>query len=158
MPEDNILAPAPINTDPAPESKGGKLLKGRLPIFLAIGGTVILAGIAVFTAVRLYQLRQESVTPTTPQEEAQAQLPSPTPTPKPTSSPTPGGSVTPTRAVSPTLTPRLSPTASVSATPTTRATATPTQAGLPDAGVSFPTVVGVSAGIMLLVVSILLAL
>ena len=159
MPEENTPTPSPINitTPPEQKSKGG-FLKGRVPIFLAIGGTVVLAGIAVFTAVRLYQLRKERVAPTAPQEQAQAQLPSPTSTPRPTSTPTPIASITPTRTLSPTVTPRLSPTASVSATPTTRLSATPTSAALPDAGVSFPTIVGVSVGLLLLSVSVLLAL
>jgi hypothetical protein len=155
MPEDSVITPTPINADPAPEQKGGGgFLKGKLPIFLAIGGTVVLAGIAVFTAIRLYQLRGERVAPTAPQEEAQAQLPSPTPTPRPTSTPTP----TSTGTLSPTVTPRLSPTASVSATPTRRPSATATPSALPDAGVTFPTLVGVSVGLLLLTVSVLLAL
>jgi|SRR3989304_4447991 len=163
MPEDNVSTPSPINTGVAPEQKSrGGFLKGKAPIFLAIGGTVVLAGIAVFTAVRLYQLRKQDVSPTIPQEEAQAQLPSPTPTPKPTSTPTPttSGTLTPTVTgrLSPTPTSRLSPTASVSATPTKKLTATPSAAALPDAGITFPTILGVSLGLLLLTVSILLAL
>ncbi len=159
MPEENITTPSPINTGATPnqgEGQGKGLLKGKLPLVLAIGGTVVLAAIAVFTAIRLYQLRKERVAPTAPQEQAQAQLPSPTPTPKPTSTPTPTTSGSPSG--TPSVTPRLSPTASVSATPTSRLSITPTKAALPDAGVSFPTIVGVSAGLLLLTVSVLLAL
>lgn len=159
MPEDNIPTPAPINvTSPSEEKGGGKFLKGKLPIFLAIGGTVVLAGIAVFTAVRLYQLRKQRVAPTAPQEQAQAQIPSPTPTPRPTSTPTPVTTGAPTGSLTPTTTPRLSPTASVSATPTRRPTATPAETSLPEAGVSLPTIVGVSLGILLLSISVLLAI
>ncbi|MBN1169142.1 hypothetical protein JXA63_04600 [Candidatus Woesebacteria bacterium] len=43
-------------------------VKEKLPTIAIITFTVILAGIAVFTAFRLYQLRQESVTPTSPDE------------------------------------------------------------------------------------------
>ena len=156
MPEDNISTPTPINADPAPEQKtGGGFLKGKAPIFLAIGGTVVLAGIAVFTAVRLYQLRQQGVTPTAP-EQPQAQVPTSTPSPTPT--PVSSLTLTPTGSLTPTVTPRLSPTASVSATPTKKPTATPTGTSLPDAGVSLPTIVGVSMGLLLLTISVLLAL
>lgn len=168
MPEDNTPTPTPVNAAPIipsqDEGKKRSLLKGRAPLFLAIGGTVVLAGIAVFTAIRLYQLRSQRVAPTAPEEQAQAQAPTSTPTPtlRPTSTPTPTGSgtgtPTPTSRLSPTLTPRLSPTASVSATPTTKLTITPTKATLPDAGVSFPTIVGVSTGLLLVIASVLLAL
>ena len=158
MPEDNISTPTPINADPAPEQKGGGgFLKGKAPIFLAIGGTVVLAGIAVFTAVRLYQLRQQGVTPTAP-EQPQAQIPTSTPTPTPSPTPVSSLTLTPTGSLTPTVTPRLSPTASVSAAPTKKPTATPTGTSLPDAGVSLPTIVGVSVGLLLLTISVLLAL
>lgn len=121
---------------------------------------MVLAGIAVFTAVRLYQLRTERVAPTVPQEQALAQIPTSTPTPRPTSTPTVSatGGVSPTGSLTPTATPRLSPTASVSATPTKKVTVTPTGAALPDAGISLPTIIGVSAGLFLLITSVLLAL
>lgn len=45
-----------------------EFLKEKLPTIAIITFTVILGGIAVFTAFRLYQLRQEPVAPTAPEE------------------------------------------------------------------------------------------
>jgi hypothetical protein len=43
-----------------------ELLQNKIITALVVTATFILAGVAVFTAVRLYQVRNESVTPTTP--------------------------------------------------------------------------------------------
>lgn len=43
-------------------------LKSKLVTSLIVIATVILAGVAIFTAIRLYQLRNESVSPTDPEE------------------------------------------------------------------------------------------
>src|SRR3989344_1535453 len=48
------------------------LLKGKIATGLVVVATIILAGVAIFTALRLYQLRQESVSPTTPESEPAA--------------------------------------------------------------------------------------
>ncbi len=86
---------------------------------------------------------------------------SPTPTVKPSSTPTPTKvpTATPTLRLSPT------PTGSVTATPTKVATATPTKVvtptssvGLPDAGYSLPSYIGLGLGVVLIVFAILLAL
>lgn len=45
------------------------LLKGKLATILVIVSTVILAGVAVFTASKLYQLRQESISPLSPESQ-----------------------------------------------------------------------------------------
>lgn len=47
-------------------------LKKNSTTFLIIIATVILAGIAVFTAIRLYQLRQTSISPAVPESEPKA--------------------------------------------------------------------------------------
>lgn len=86
-------------------------MKNKIATIGIIIATLILAGVAVFTAVRLYQLRKEAVAPTAPTSKPKAQeVPvactslaftlgaTPTPTASPTATPTPTGSptVTPT--------------------------------------------------------------
>lgn len=51
------------------------LLKNKITTVVIIIATLLLAGIAIFTAVRLYQLRQQSVTPTTPESQPGAAVP-----------------------------------------------------------------------------------
>ncbi|OGM05169.1 hypothetical protein A2715_03365 [Candidatus Woesebacteria bacterium RIFCSPHIGHO2_01_FULL_39_32] len=48
------------------------LFKGKVVTALVVIATVILAGVAIFTAVRLYQLRREPVAPTAPESEPAA--------------------------------------------------------------------------------------
>jgi hypothetical protein len=133
-----------------------------------IVATVILAGIAVFTAVRLYNLRQEAVAPTAPQSEPAAaapdvqscdlltftlQTPTSTPSGTPTGTPTSTPSGTPTDI--PSGTPTDTPTGT--ATPTSTATATPTdEPEIPDAGVSLPTLLSAGLGIVAIIFSLLL--
>jgi hypothetical protein len=95
-------------------------IKGKLATVVILIITLILAGVAIFTALRLYQLRQQAVAPTAP-----------TSIPKAaenacslsftlsTSTPTPSGSPTPTPSETPTGTPTATPTGSPtpSATP-----------------------------------------
>lgn len=137
--------------------------KKKIVTVLIVIATVILAGVAVYTAIRLYQLRQEAVAPTAPEEsEAAAPIteecsqlvftitqesPSPSPSPSPTESPSPSPSPT----ASPTASPTTSPIAQASPSPTE-------EAALPEAGVSYPTIVGAGAGIILILLSLLLAL
>lgn len=89
--------------------------------FVNIGviiATVVLAGIAIFTAIRLYQLRSQPVAPNVPSSEPAAAgaactltftitLPTATPTKSPSPTPTPTKSPSPT----PTKSPSPSPTA-----------------------------------------------
>ena len=46
--------------------------KGKFITGLIVVATVILAGVAIFTAIRLYQLRQENISPTGPESEPAA--------------------------------------------------------------------------------------
>lgn len=48
------------------------LFKGKFVTILVVAATVILAGVAIFTALRLYQLRQESISLTRPESEPSA--------------------------------------------------------------------------------------
>ena len=150
------------------------LMKSKFATIAIIVATVILAGIAIFTAIRLYQLRKESVAPTAPESKPKAAAPIPctaltfnlstntptptgsgTPTPTPTASPTPTGTATAT----PTPTPTTSVTATATATSISIARASPTaEPSLPDAGISFPSIIGIGIGILLLIGSLLLAL
>lgn len=148
--------------------------------FVTIGiiiATLVLAGVAVFTAVRLYQLRQEVVAPTAPTSKPKAQeapkactslaftlstsTPTPTPTVSPTVTPTPTGIPTSTPTGTPGVTPTPTPVSTATPGPTSTpiAGATPTQeAALPDAGISFPTIFGIGLGTILLIGALLLAL
>ncbi|MDP3994624.1 MAG: hypothetical protein Q8P91_02245, partial [bacterium] len=162
------------------------LSKNKIFTVLIIIATLILAGIAVFTAIRLYQLRKVSVSPTSPESKPKAAeitsctaltfnlSTTTTPTPTPTTGagtplPSPSGQATPTATPTPTTGPETPlPSPSGQATPTSTsvvaATATPTpvsvaeEPSLPDAGTSLPTVIGIGIGILLLLGSLLLAL
>ncbi len=144
--------------------------KKKIVTVLIVIATVILAGVAVFTAIRLYQLRQEAVAPTAP-EESEAAEPvieectqlaftideDPTPTPTGTVTPTPTETVTPTPTSTPG--PTTTPTPTPTGTPIAQATPTPTEAAeLPEAGISYPTIIGAGVGILLIIASLLLAL
>ena len=218
--------------------------RNKIITTLIIIATIILAGIAIFTAIRLYQLRKETVAPTAPEKSKAQVVPTPTPgyeacsalsftistpapgvcnslcvtnsdcssssttsasnninlicyqpspTPCPTgpacitvmppkacrnqSCPTKSDCVCSTATATPTVTPTSTststPTGSASATPTptstktatptgtsspiSQATATPA-AGLPAAGTTLPTLIGIGAGIILLIISIALAI
>jgi len=48
------------------------IIKGKFFTILTVAITIVLAGVAVFTAFRLYQLRQESVSPASPESEPAA--------------------------------------------------------------------------------------
>jgi outer membrane biosynthesis protein TonB len=110
---------------------------------IAVIAILIIAGISIFTAVRLYQLRQKPVAPNVPESKPEAatsgvfscqqlvftiQTPTPTPTRTPTPTPTRTPTPTPTRTPTPTPTRTPTPTPPGStATPTPPgSTATPT--------------------------------
>lgn len=100
-----------------------------------IVSTLILAVVAIFTAIRLYQLRTAPVAPNVPTSQPAAADPTATPdscaisftitldTPTPT--PTVPSTSTPTPTATPTPTPTRTPTATPTATATATATATP---------------------------------
>jgi len=76
----------------------------------------------------------------------------PTPTNKPTATPTKVSTPTPTKVVT------ITPTGAVTATPTTKITSAPTSSvELPNAGYSAPTFIGLSLGLILIIVAVLLA-
>jgi hypothetical protein len=161
-------------------------LKNKVVTVLIVIATVILAGVAIFTAIRLYQLRQESVAPSAPESKPAAATPQPTyeacsslaftitqeatPTPTPTSTATTSPTATPTlppgatETPTPTATATLPPGATATPTPTSTLiaegpTATPTEApSLPEAGIPTPTILGVGVGFILLIISLALAL
>lgn len=100
--------------------------KGKFGTIMVLFTTLILAGIAIFTAMRLYQLRQQPVAPNVPSSFPQAQevtqcqalvfTVGATPTESPTASPT--GSPTESPTASPTGTPSPTPTGTPGPTPT----------------------------------------
>lgn len=151
--------------------------KNKIVTVLILIATLVLAGIAIFTAIRLYQLRQQAVAPTAPTSKPQAQeMPArdlnactsltftlATPTGSPTATPTGTPTATPTG--SPTATPTATPTPTATATPTVTATSSPVaqtsptaEPSLPDAGTSWPTILGLGVGVLLILGSLLLAL
>lgn len=126
------------------------LFKNKLATALIVVATIILASVAVFTAMRLYQLRQSPVSPAVPESEPAASqtpttnacgtlafslsTPSLTPTgtltvtatPTGTPSVTPTSSLTPTASLSPTQPPRGGPSNTPTNTPTTTTALTST--------------------------------
>ena len=56
-------------------NKMKNFLKGKLGTVIIIIATLVLAGVAIFTAVRLYQLRQQAVAPTAPESKPEAAVP-----------------------------------------------------------------------------------
>ena len=162
-------------------------LKNKVVTVLIVVATIILAGVAIFTALRLYQLRTRPVAPTAPESQPAAgeqpkpeacrqlafTISTPTPTPTGTGTPTPTSTGTPTPTTTTTTTP--TPTGSGTPTPTTteaptstptpttgeiaQASPSPTTAPtLPDAGTELPTIFAGAVGILLIIFSLLLAL
>jgi hypothetical protein len=119
-----------------------EFFKGKFTTALVVIATVILAGVAIFTALRLYQLRQQPVAPTAPaRPEATAPetmscelltftITQNTPTPEPTGEPslTPSSSPTPTEP----------PLGGTSPTPTVSPTSAPTTTPVPSPTPTFP--------------------
>ncbi|OGM22730.1 hypothetical protein A2961_03095 [Candidatus Woesebacteria bacterium RIFCSPLOWO2_01_FULL_39_21] len=118
--------------------------------------TIVLAGVAIFTAIRLYQLRSVPVAPTAPSSEPHAETGSPTstpceygsctkltftiatPTPTGTSTSSPTATPTGTPTSTPTDTPTSTPTGSSTATPTSSSTSTPTSSSTSTPSTSAP--------------------
>ena len=138
-------------------------MKKKIVTIVIVIATIALAGVAVFTAIRLYQLREESVAPTAPTSEPAAaqtvssctQLAFTLTVESP--SPSPSGSESPSPTSSPTTGPTSSPTDSPTSSPSsTSSPTTTTEPSLPEAGVSYPTIIGVGAGILVILGSLLL--
>ncbi len=152
-------------------------LKNNLATTIVVIATIILGAVAMFTAYRLYMLRQTTVAPNQPSSIPAAsengpslnctiafsltsQTPSPTPTgtPETTATPTSSPTSTPTGTPGPTNSPtppgigRLpTPTPTIIA-----ATVKPSSPSLPLAGNSLPAIAGLASGIILLIAGILL--
>ena len=98
-------------------------LKGKIFTGVIVFATFILAGIAIYTAIRLYQLRSQPVAPNVPSSNPAAATLAPqvkacslafaisvsTASPTPTPTPTPPGSGTPTPTGTPTAPPSGTP-------------------------------------------------
>ena len=134
--------------------------KKRVVTIIIVVATVILAGVAVFTAMRLFQLRQEAVAPTAPTSQPAAaqnnlvaceQLAFTVSAEEPTDTPTP--TTTPTESPTSSPTPTPTSTATTTAAPTATPTADPE---LPEAGVSIPTLISAGLGILVILGSFLL--
>ena len=91
---------------------------------------------------------------TVKKKEEPSPSPSPSPTPEPTDPPVGGPEPTPTPTAAPTLTPTPTPTPAPVSGPSS--TATPEE--LPAAGIGSPTILGIGAGVMILLGVLLFAL
>jgi len=145
--------------------------------------TFILAGVAIFTAIRLYELKQTPVAPNVPSSMPNAQsveiancrltftisIPNVTATPSGTPTATPSGTPTATPSATPTGTPTDAPTGTPTATPTatpnnTNApgtlapSTTPQTPTLPNSGTNWPSIAGLGLGIFVIIASLLLAI
>ena len=139
--------------------------------------TVVLAAVAMFTAIRLYQLRSEPVAPNAPTDSQAATIQtiacepvtfsiasdettaSATPSASPKATATPSATTTPLSGglggtvSSPTATPTSTPRSTT--TPlTTTPSASPT---LPEAGVSFPTFIASGIGVLFIITALALS-
>ena len=129
-----------------------KIFKSKFGTILILIVTIALAGIAIFTAYRLYNLRRETVAPTAPTSKPAAVEPENITTTAPLATPViKSCDLLTFNLATPT------PTGTSTATPTETAT-TAAQAELPEAGTSLPTILGLGAGGILLLISFLLAL
>jgi len=145
--------------------------------FAIVVATIVLAGVAIFTALRLYSLRGEPVAPTAPTSQPEAfgetpqptpceygsctklafTLSTPTPTGTPTSTPTSSPTPTPTSNATSTPNPTNTPTNSPTQPPIGGIDSTP-QPELPEAGIAAPTLIGIGLGGLLLIFAIALVL
>lgn len=100
-------------------------LKGKFATIVIVLATFILAGVAIFTAIRLYQLRSQPVAPNVPSSFPRAQEVPVTP-----ASCTLSFTLT---LATPTAIPSGTPTATPSETPTASPTATPNPSATPNA-------------------------
>jgi cytoskeletal protein RodZ len=150
--------------------------KKKLVIFFALASTVVLSAAAIISSYILYQKRAESVAPTTPESEPAAQEPQITSCQtlnvvieEESASPSPEASASPE--VSPSPSPEIGGTkGEASPTPSSIAQAeessespitTPKGAkgpALPEAGIAFPTIIGGTLAIIVILIALILAL
>ncbi|MCH7641318.1 hypothetical protein IID22_03920 [Patescibacteria group bacterium] len=123
-------------------------LKNKVVTVLIVVATIILAGVAIFTALRLYQLRTRPVAPTAPESQPAAgeqpkpeacrqlafTISTPTPTPPSTGTPTPTTTDTPTPTSTSTPTPTEPSVGGPSSTPTPTTKDAPTSTPTPTTG------------------------
>lgn len=95
-------------------------MKGKVATVVIVLATFVLAGVAIFTAIRLYQLRQQPVAPNVPSSFPKA-------------AEVTSCTLSFTLDVAPTATPSGSPTASPSGTPTASPTGSPGPSATPNA-------------------------
>jgi len=103
--------------------------KSKFGTILVLLATVVLAGIAIFTAFRLYKLRQEAITPNAPTSKPAAATAPAEPTASPSVCPALIFSIEPTGTATATATSTSTATATATATSTSTATATATATG-----------------------------
>jgi len=145
----------------------------KVVMTLIIVATVVLGGIAVFTAVRLFQLRQQAVAPTAPERPSAQVLDDTLVSCNPLSfsyGEEDGGETDPPNATDPPATdpPATDPPATDTPEPTSTpeggggtgggTSDTPAPSALPDAGIPTPTLIGSAAGLLLILFSLMLAL
>lgn len=117
--------------------------KSKVVTALVVVATAILAGVAIFTAMRLYKLGSEPVAPTAPTDSEACQ---PTATPAPVLQPCESltftitqETPTPTPLITSTPTPTVTATLTPTATPTQTPTSTPEPTSTPGGPTSTPT-------------------
>lgn len=137
-------------------------MKNKFTIIGIIVTTIILAGVAIFTALRLYQTRDVAIAPNVPSSKPAAQEVSTcslsfslTATPTATPSATATATATSTASGSPTATATSTSTSTVN--PTGAPTTSPTEPSLPVVGTSWPTLLGTGFGVLVIIGSLLLA-
>jgi len=149
-----------------------EFIKNNKTAILISTVTFVLAGVAIFTAWRLYRMQSTAPQPSEAQEQEIVSTPNPitesceglafaiTVNAQETS-PTPTPTATGTSISSSTATPTPTSTATSVSFGTDNPTSTPTNTPttqLPDAGVSIPTLLGISFGGVLLLAAALLAI
>ncbi|MEK7536550.1 MAG: hypothetical protein AAB559_02080 [Patescibacteria group bacterium] len=131
-------------------------MKNKYIIIGIIITTVILAGIAIFTAIRLYNTRDVAVAPNVPSSKPAAQ--EVVNTCSLSFSLTATATSTSTATATTTATSKATGTSTATPAPTTAPTAAQTQQpSLPVVGTSWPTLLGTGFGILVIIGSLLLA-
>jgi len=138
--------------------------RSKLALWAILISTILLSIIAVLSAFKLQQLKEEPIAPNAP-EKVPAQEVSLTPTSTPACflefsipSPTPTATLTPTNTPTGTLTPSPTPTNTPTNYPQITNTPTPTRVELPQAGVIVPSQILIIAGSIVSLIGLLVLL